>query len=141
MALGSPHNSIFLNPAINLELLCQKLFTMTFSRHCFFFACFYIAPAVGAATRMWALPQTRAECTSVCIHRHAGGEEGVVTMALGSSIPASLYTLPRLWEQLKVDAQYSQRRAAVATFNKHSTWLKRGISITPARYPLQPYRP
>ena len=63
----------------------------------------------------------------------AGGE-GIVTMALGSTIPASLYTLPRLWEQLKTDAQYAQRQAQVRDFNQNSTWLKRGISITPCRY-------
>ena len=56
-------------------------------------------------------------------------------MALGSSIPAGLYTLPQLWQQLKADAQYSQRQAEVAAFNQRSAWLKRGISITPARWP------
>ena len=63
-----------------------------------------------------------------------GGEEGIVTMALGSTIPASLYTLPRLWDQLKRDAQYQQRLAKVQDFNKSSVWLKRGISITPCRF-------
>ena len=63
----------------------------------------------------------------------AAPQEGVVTMALGTTIPASLYTLPRLWEQLKTDAQYAQRLAQVHKFNESSTWLKRGISITPCR--------
>lgn len=54
-------------------------------------------------------------------------------MALGSTIPASLYTLPRLWDQLKTDAQYAKRHAQVQEFNKNSMWLKRGISITPCR--------
>ena len=54
-------------------------------------------------------------------------------MALGSTIPASLYTLPRLWHQLKADVQYDKRCQEVQAFNKRSTWLKRGISITPAR--------
>ena len=54
-------------------------------------------------------------------------------MALGSSIPASLYTLPRLWDQLKADVHYDKRRREVDAFNKSSRWLKRGISITPAR--------
>lgn len=54
-------------------------------------------------------------------------------MAMGSTIPASLYTLPRLWDQLKADVQYDKRRSEVEAFNKGSTWLKRGISITPAR--------
>ncbi len=63
----------------------------------------------------------------------AGPEEGIVTMALGSTIPASLYTLPRLWDQLKSDAQYAKRLAQVNDFNKSSMWLKRGISVTPCR--------
>ena len=54
-------------------------------------------------------------------------------MALGSTIPASLYTLPRLWAQLKADSQYTKRQAQVQEFNKSSLWLKRGISITPCR--------
>lgn len=54
-------------------------------------------------------------------------------MALGSSIPASLYTLPRLWDQLKRDAQYDKRLLQLQDFNKKSLWLKRGISITPCR--------
>ena len=56
-----------------------------------------------------------------------------MTMALGSTIPASLYTLPRLWDQLKTEAQYAKRLAQVNEFNKSSVWLKRGISITPCR--------
>lgn len=63
----------------------------------------------------------------------AGPEEGTVTMALGSTIPASLYTLPRLWAQLKADSQYTKRQAQVEEFNRSSLWLKRGISITPCR--------
>ena len=63
----------------------------------------------------------------------AAPQEGVVTMALGTTIPASLYTLPRLWEQLKTDAQYAQRLAQVDKFNKSSIWLKRGLSMTPCR--------
>ncbi|KAL0029788.1 hypothetical protein WJX77_000034 [Trebouxia sp. C0004] len=63
-----------------------------------------------------------------------GPEEGTVTMALGSTIPASLYTLPRLWDQLKTEAQYAKRLAQVNEFNKSSVWLKRGISITPCRF-------
>ena len=63
----------------------------------------------------------------------AGPEEGIVTMALGSTIPASLYTLPRLWDQLKTEAQYANRLAQINDFNKSSVWLKRGISITPCR--------
>lgn len=55
-------------------------------------------------------------------------------MALGTSIPASLYTLPRLWAQLKADVDYDKRRREVNAFNKGSRWLKRGISITPARF-------
>jgi len=66
-------------------------------------------------------------------HVCAGPEEGIVTMALGSSIPASLYTLPRLWDQLKTEAQYAKRLAQINEFNKSSVWLKRGISITPCR--------
>lgn len=54
-------------------------------------------------------------------------------MALGSTIPASLYTLPRLWAQLKADSQYTKRQAQVQEFNRSSLWLKRGISITPCR--------
>ena len=63
----------------------------------------------------------------------AGPEEGIVTMALGSTIPASLYTLLRLWDQLKAEAEYAKRLAQVNDFNKSSMWLKRGISITPCR--------
>ncbi|KAA6423444.1 MAG: Aldehyde oxidase, partial [Trebouxia sp. A1-2] len=64
----------------------------------------------------------------------SGPEEGIVTMTLGSTMPASLYTLPRLWDQLKTEAQYTKRLAQVNQFNKSSVWLKRGISITPCRF-------
>lgn len=57
-----------------------------------------------------------------------------MTTALGTVIPGSLYTLPRLWDQLKQDAHYTKRLAQVQEFNKNSVWLKRGISITPCRY-------
>lgn len=75
--------------------------------------------------------QGRAQQENGC---HAGPVEGEVTTALGSIVPASLYTLPRLWDQLKKDAQYDKRLAQVKAFNRDSVWLKRGISMTPCRY-------
>ena len=75
--------------------------------------------------------QGRAQQETWC---HAGPVEGEVTTALGTVIPASLYTLPRLWDQLKQDAQYDKRLAQVKAFNRDSVWLKRGISMTPCRY-------
>lgn len=75
--------------------------------------------------------QGRAQQETGC---HAGPVEGEVTTALGTAVPASLYTLPRLWDQLKQDAQFDKRLAQVQAFNRDSVWLKRGISMTPCRY-------
>jgi xanthine dehydrogenase large subunit len=42
--------------------------------------------------------------------------------------------LPELLEQLERNADYQARRAEVATFNRDSRWLKRGIALTPVKF-------
>ena len=44
------------------------------------------------------------------------------------------YTVPRLWEQLKAEAEYEAKLAAVRDFNRDNRWKKRGLSMTPVRY-------
>ena len=70
----------------------------------------------------------------------AAGGGGVVeekehTGASRSELGASdeMYTLPRVWQQLRKGCGYDARRAAVAEFNKGSLWRKRGIAMTPVR--------
>eukprot|EP01136_Pigoraptor_vietnamica_P019509 Opistho-1_new@67202 len=43
-------------------------------------------------------------------------------------------TLPAVWTQLKQQADYDNRRAAVADFNAKNRWRKRGITIMPLKY-------
>ncbi len=57
----------------------------------------------------------------------------MVRLSLGKEIPASDYTLPRLWEQLKTSCGYQERLAAVRRFNAGSPWVKRGLGMTHTR--------
>jgi len=49
------------------------------------------------------------------------------------------YTLPKLWSQMKVAAQFDQRKAAVVAFNKQNKWIKKGISMAPAKLNMRSY--
>ncbi|HEX8029761.1 MAG TPA: xanthine dehydrogenase molybdopterin binding subunit [Vicinamibacterales bacterium] len=42
--------------------------------------------------------------------------------------------LPELIEQLEVSSGYRARRTAVAAFNSHSRFLKRGLALTPVKF-------
>ncbi|HRQ64603.1 MAG TPA: xanthine dehydrogenase molybdopterin binding subunit [Xanthomonadaceae bacterium] len=42
--------------------------------------------------------------------------------------------LPTLWEQLKSEAQFDTRRAAIAAFNAAHAQRKRGLAITPVKF-------
>ncbi|XP_057441558.1 abscisic-aldehyde oxidase-like isoform X2 [Lotus japonicus] len=46
------------------------------------------------------------------------------------------YTLPSIWSQLDVAANYNQRTKIVTEFNRISTWKKRGISRVPVIFQL-----
>ncbi|OIW04149.1 hypothetical protein TanjilG_00709 [Lupinus angustifolius] len=46
------------------------------------------------------------------------------------------YTLPSVWNQLAVSANYEQRTVMVKEFNKINIWKKRGISRVPVVYQL-----
>eukprot|EP00041_Stephanoeca_diplocostata_P029344 m.863415 g.863415 ORF g.863415 m.863415 type:complete len:1330 (-) comp23543_c0_seq1:1005-4994(-) len=46
------------------------------------------------------------------------------------------WTIPQLWKQLQESSDYAARQASVASFNKGSRWVKKGIALTTAKYPM-----
>ena len=42
--------------------------------------------------------------------------------------------IPRIVDELAVNADYQQRRDAIRAFNQHSPWLKKGIALTPVKF-------
>eukprot|EP00756_Hemistasia_phaeocysticola_P004026 Hpha_TRINITY_DN12589_c0_g1::TRINITY_DN12589_c0_g1_i1::g.50755::m.50755/K00106/XDH; xanthine dehydrogenase/oxidase len=48
--------------------------------------------------------------------------------------PVGDFSHHALWAMLKKNARYEERLQAAVDFNKTSRWLKRGVSITPAKY-------
>lgn len=46
------------------------------------------------------------------------------------------YSLKKVWDHLKEEANFSQRTAEVARFNSLNRWRKRGLSMTPALYKI-----
>ncbi|KAG1670983.1 hypothetical protein FOA52_014372 [Chlamydomonas sp. UWO 241] len=65
-----------------------------------------------------------------------GGGDGVT--ALGKKVRADLYTMPRIWEELKASSGFEARLAEVAAFNAENRWRKRGLSLVPSKYCLSP---
>ncbi|GAX76008.1 hypothetical protein CEUSTIGMA_g3451.t1 [Chlamydomonas eustigma] len=57
-----------------------------------------------------------------------------IEMGLGKHIRRDLYTLPRIWQELKEAVQYDSRVAEVAAYNIASHWRKRGISLVSCKY-------
>lgn len=67
------------------------------------------------------------------VEGQSGSGEELIKSCLGSHVPAHLWTLPRIWKQVKADTGYDERLVAVQRFNTSSKWVKRGLSITPIR--------
>ena len=44
------------------------------------------------------------------------------------------YTMPRIWKELKEQADMASRAQRVAEFNAQHAWRKRGIAMTPVKY-------
>eukprot|EP01121_Diplochlamys_sp_Union-15-3_P019602 TRINITY_DN7426_c0_g1_i1.p1 TRINITY_DN7426_c0_g1~~TRINITY_DN7426_c0_g1_i1.p1 ORF type:complete len:483 (+),score=92.27 TRINITY_DN7426_c0_g1_i1:338-1786(+) len=44
------------------------------------------------------------------------------------------WNLDQIWDQLKVSADYENRKAAVDAFNSQNKWRKKGISIVPCKF-------
>eukprot|EP00331_Platyophrya_macrostoma_P016359 CAMPEP_0176463900 /NCGR_PEP_ID=MMETSP0127-20121128/36177_1 /TAXON_ID=938130 /ORGANISM="Platyophrya macrostoma, Strain WH" /LENGTH=1348 /DNA_ID=CAMNT_0017856175 /DNA_START=9 /DNA_END=4055 /DNA_ORIENTATION=+ len=44
------------------------------------------------------------------------------------------WDMPAIWSQLKQNANYTARVAAVDTFNTNNRWIKRGLAMTPCRF-------
>jgi hypothetical protein len=44
------------------------------------------------------------------------------------------FHVPRIWKQVLESSQFYQRREAVAEFNAHNRWKKRGIAAIPTKY-------
>ncbi|KAG0601086.1 hypothetical protein M758_11G082900 [Ceratodon purpureus] len=44
------------------------------------------------------------------------------------------FTLPAIWNRLKIHARVHERETDVEIFNKHSRWLKRGLAMVPIIY-------
>lgn len=49
--------------------------------------------------------------------------------------PVNQYTLPQVWEGVKKQADYAAKQREVEEFNRTHAWLKRGVAMTPTRYP------
>eukprot|EP00955_Chlamydomonas_euryale_P015544 166542-Chlamydomonas_euryale.AAC.2 len=62
---------------------------------------------------------------------------GVGSTALGKAVPDRLYTMPRIWDELKASCGLQAKLADVAAFNSANRWRKRGVSMVPSRYSLQ----
>lgn len=60
------------------------------------------------------------------------------TTPFGDHIGSAGYnwTIPTLWEQIQADSNYTERKAAVEKFNASNRWVKRGIALSPAKYPM-----
>lgn len=50
--------------------------------------------------------------------------------------PIQYYSLPTCWSQLRSSCNYDQRVQQVQTFNQNNRWRKRGIRMTPVKYPM-----
>eukprot|EP00005_Dracoamoeba_jomungandri_P003978 CAMPEP_0174259192 /NCGR_PEP_ID=MMETSP0439-20130205/8049_1 /TAXON_ID=0 /ORGANISM="Stereomyxa ramosa, Strain Chinc5" /LENGTH=1426 /DNA_ID=CAMNT_0015342987 /DNA_START=78 /DNA_END=4358 /DNA_ORIENTATION=+ len=50
--------------------------------------------------------------------------------------PLNNLTLPALWSSIKDSSDYTNRYAAVQTYNSENRWTKRGISIVPTKYAM-----
>ncbi|KAJ8045852.1 Xanthine dehydrogenase/oxidase [Holothuria leucospilota] len=47
------------------------------------------------------------------------------------------WTLDRCWELCLLRSNFAARKIAVDEFNKKHRWVKRGLTITPAKYPIE----
>jgi len=64
--------------------------------------------------------------------RNLYGDEGRDMTPYGQCVTDNV--LPELIESLEQSCDYRQRRAAIATFNAGSRFLKRGIALTPVKF-------
>jgi len=46
------------------------------------------------------------------------------------------WTIPTLWSQIQDQAKYAERKQAVDQYNALNKWTKKGIAISPVKYPL-----
>ena len=44
------------------------------------------------------------------------------------------WTIPTLWTEIQSQADYANRKEAVAAYNAANRWTKKGIALTPAKY-------
>ncbi|KAJ8045855.1 Xanthine dehydrogenase/oxidase [Holothuria leucospilota] len=51
------------------------------------------------------------------------------------------WTLDRCWELCLLRSDFAVRKIAVDEFNKKHRWVKRGLTITPAKYPIGMFKP
>ena len=56
----------------------------------------------------------------------------------GSTVGSRSYnwTIPALWDQIQLDAEYAERKAAVAAYNAANKWTKKGIAISGSKWDL-----
>jgi len=59
------------------------------------------------------------------------GGEDCANRKLGSSFPAL-----GMWESLKTKVGYAEKLQAVKAFNAENRWRKRGVAMTPVKYPV-----
>lgn len=52
--------------------------------------------------------------------------------------PVNQYTLPQVWDGVKNQVGYAAKQREVEDFNRTHAWLKRGVAMTPTRYPRSP---
>jgi len=57
----------------------------------------------------------------------------------GDTIGSATYnwTVPQLWAQIQVDANYTDRKKAVEEYNASNRWTKKGIAITASKWNLK----
>ena len=79
------------------------------------------------------LPKEEDTTNSSSSSSDSGSRKWGLITGLGSPLPLHQYTLPYMWQQLKVKAGYEARRAAVDEFNQQHRYKKRGLAMVPAR--------
>ncbi|XP_046849634.1 xanthine dehydrogenase 1-like isoform X2 [Xenia sp. Carnegie-2017] len=51
--------------------------------------------------------------------------------------PLPYCSISKIWQDLKISAEFEKRKATIADFNKSNRWRKRGISMVPLRYGVE----
>lgn len=46
------------------------------------------------------------------------------------------WTIPTLWSQIQKSARYTERKKVVEAYNAANRWTKKGIAISPVKYPM-----